>query len=340
MYWGESFWLWWLFAAPALALLMLASAWLSGRRLAALGDAPLVRSITSAPHVELRFVRGALAVLAAALATLALARPQWGVAFEEVQVRGIDLVLVVDVSNSMLAEDVKPSRVVRARLELRSLVEALQGNRIGLVAFAGDAWLLSPLTLDYGAVQTFLDMLEPPMFQPQGTAIGKALEEAVAAFGDRPDTSKVVLLVTDGEDLAGNPMEAVRAAKEKGIVVHTVGLGSFEGTPIPEYGEGGMRRYKRDQSGRQVETRLDETFLMAAARETGGLYLRASTRLDAGPLSRAIASMATQELDAQLRRQYTERYQWFLGFALLCLFCERTLAFVRPKSAPVLSENA
>jgi Ca-activated chloride channel family protein len=221
-------------------------------------------------------------------------------------------VLAVDVSTSMLAEDLKPNRITRTQVALQELLRTLEGNRIGLVAFAGDAHILCPLTLDYSAVELFLDLLNPLAFSPQGTRIGDAVRKSFDAFGDRPDTSKVLILLTDGEDHESEPVEAASEAAERGIILYAVGIAAPQGAPIPIKEEGLLDGYKKDDRGEIVVSRLDEETLKEMAAATGGLYLPGSGRM-------------RSRLDSEIRQQHKERYQWPLGIALACFLAETAL---------------
>lgn len=335
MRWVHPLYLWLLALAPLLPLALWASRRAARARLRRMGEAPLVESLAREESAPRRLARATLMALGWAGLALALARPQWGVAHEEVTVEGVDILFAVDVSTSMLARDVKPNRLVRARSALADLVKTLEGNRVGLIAFAGDANVLCPLTLDYGAVRMFLDVLDPLAFHPQGTNVSAAIRKAFRAFGDRPDTSKVIILLTDGESHQDNPVEAAKEAAERGIVIHTVGIGNPQGAPIPVEGGGGGAGYKRDAKGEMVLSRLDEATLQEIARVTGGIYILGEGHIDVDPLKEAVREMAASRLDASLREQHKERYQWPLGFALLCFLAEALLPARAARKQPV-----
>jgi Ca-activated chloride channel family protein len=255
---------------------------------------------------------------------LAAARPQFGTRVETVRRRGQDVMVALDLSNSMLAEDVAPNRLERARLAILRLLGRLDGDRIGLVAFAGDAFVQSPLTSDYAAAAMFLNAMDPEMMPVQGTNLGEAMRFALDALDQGAREDRVVLLVTDGEDHEGELEPQIRRATESGTKIHTVGIGSLEGVPIPEVDPGtGRRGFQRDEDGKVVTTRLDETTLRQIADATGGRYVRVApgtTALD--ELVDEIAAGEGEETDAREVTQYEEQFQIFLGLAVALLFLE------------------
>jgi Ca-activated chloride channel family protein len=317
--------LWLLLAAPLLPLAVWVSHRAARKRLHRMGDAVLLDGLVRAAPRRRGVLRLMLLTAGFVFAVLALARPQWGIAYEEVNVEGVDVVLAVDVSTSMLAEDLKPNRITRTQVALQELLRTLEGNRIGLLAFAGDAHVLCPLTLDYSAVELFLDLLNPLAFSPQGTRIGDAVRKSFDAFGDRPDTSKVLILLTDGEDHESEPVEAAREAAERGIIIYAVGIAAPQGAPIPLKEEGLLESYKKDDEGEIVLSRLDEETLKEMAAATGGLYLPGSGRINMEPLRKALEGLARSRLDSEIRQQHKERYQWPLGIALACFLAETAL---------------
>jgi Ca-activated chloride channel family protein len=232
--------------------------------------------------------------------------------------------VALDLSNSMLAEDVAPNRLERARLAILRLLGRLDGDRIGLVAFAGDAFVQSPLTSDYAAAAMFLNAMDPEMMPVQGTNLGEAMRFALDALDQGAREDRVVLLVTDGEDHEGELEPQIRRATESGTRIHTVGIGSLEGVPIPEVDPGtGRRGFQRDEDGNVVTTRLDETILRQIADATGGRYVRVTpgtTALD--ELVDEIAAGEGEETDAREVTQYEEQFQIFLGLAVALLFLE------------------
>lgn len=254
-------------------------------------------------------------------ALLALARPQWGARTEEIRRRGVDVILALDTSFSMNTEDVAPSRLQKAKAEIRSLIGKLRGDRVGLICFAGSAVLQCPLTLDYGAVAMFLDVADTQIVPDPGTSLAAAIATADASFIAGEKKYKVLVLFTDGEDLEGEIEAAVRKARAAGIVIHAIGIGTPEGRPIPvRDADGNVVEYRKDENGRVVVSRLDEANLARIAEATGGRYYRATTseeELDG--LCGEISGMEKKELDARLYRNLEERFQYPLAAALGCL---------------------
>jgi Ca-activated chloride channel family protein len=260
------------------------------------------------------------------LLVLALSGPQFGTKLEMATRKGIDVMLVLDVSRSMLAQDLNPSRLEHAKQQIRELLDELQGDRVGLVVFAGQAFVQCPLTLDYGAVEMFLNVLDVGMIPVQGTAIGDALRLATRCFDEGDSQHKVVVLFTDGEDHISEPLAAAEAAAEQGVKLFAIGLGTTDGELIPEQQEGGGLSYHKDQQGNYVKTRLDETALRAMALATDGDYFHSS--LAGGELrviGERIAQMDQKEFASTRFTQYEERFQIPLLLALLFFFAEAFL---------------
>jgi Ca-activated chloride channel family protein len=269
-------------------------------------------------------VKAILQLAAVAFLALAMARPQFGTRVETVRRQGQDIMVAVDLSTSMLAEDISPNRLDRARLAILRLIRNLDGDRIGLVAFAGDAFVQSPLTADYSAAAMFLSAMEPGMMPVQGTDLGEALRMSLDALDQGAREARLIVVVTDGEDHEGRIQEELQRAASGGVRIHTVGVGSTEGVPIPEFDAGGVRRgFKRDGEGNVVTTRLDDGTLRQVAQATGGRFVRVApgtTGLE--ELVDEIASGEGEELEAREVTQFEEQYQIFLGLALALLFAE------------------
>src|SRR2546427_10182987 len=228
--------LWWLFSLPILIGLFVLSFRRRRRALQALGDLPLMRRLSASTSLEKRIIKASLVVVAALFLIVALARPQWGAKLETVTRRGVDVIVAVDTSLSMLAEDVKPNRMAQARAAVGSFMDLLRGDRVGLVAFAGTSYVACPLTLDYTAARMFVDVLDVDLIPVQGTGIGDGIQTAPPGVRPGERRYKVLVLITDGEDHEGNVEAAARAAAAEGGVIYTVGVGSPSGEPIPQIG--------------------------------------------------------------------------------------------------------
>ena len=272
---------------------------------------PLWGRVVRRPDERWRLVRLALLLLGAAGVVVALARPQWGIVREKVEREGVDVVLVLDTSGSMATADVAPSRFFLARQALLQLVARLEGDRFALVAFEGEAYPLVPLTLDADALGLFLETVEPGIVPAPGTSLGVGLAKGLEAFVDQERRNKVMVLVSDGEDLEGEVEAAVRRAKEAGVVVYAVGVGTEGGQPVPDVdAEGRVTGYKRDESGGAVVSRLNLATLDAIARGTGGKAFRitpADTSLSG--LAAAIEGMEQKAMAREYSYRRKERFQ-------------------------------
>lgn len=266
-----------------------------------------------------RLVRHILLVLTVFFAVLALVRPQFGTRMELMKRKGLDVVIAVDVSLSMYAQDIQPNRLARAKHEIGRFVDALNGDRVGLVAFAGDAFIQCPLTLDYGATKMFLDILGPSLVSTPGTSLGEAIRVSLQAFDPKQRKYKVIVLLTDGEDHTGKFESWVNEAVSQGVKIYTVGIGSLQGVPIPLNSPDGSVSYKKDRDGNIVTTRLDEVALQKAALATGGQYYHASPgAFELGKVVAQINQMEKRELEAERFVQYEERYQIPLALSIIC----------------------
>ncbi|MGD8239670.1 MAG: VWA domain-containing protein [Armatimonadota bacterium] len=318
-----------LWAVGAAGLLIAWGARARARALARFGAPALIARLAGSISPRRRRARAALVLVGMALVVLALARPQLGTRVETLQRRGIDIVVAVDCSESMAAEDVKPSRLETARREIRGLLSRLRGDRIGIVAFAGTAFTQCPLTLDYLAAEVLLDGLGTDLIPTPGTRLGPAIGTAIKAFQGKPGKHKAIVLITDGEDHAGagsalaEPLAAAERAAEAGVVIHTIGVGGARGEPIPLYDDSGARTgYKKDQSGKVVLSALNDRQLKRIASASGGRYYpAASGELGLDEIYRHLSRMEQKEIGTRRFTEHAERYQWALvpGIVLLCI---------------------
>ncbi len=309
---------------PLAAVLMWYGRSARRRAMRRFGDLALVRQLGDTVDHRARAWKNALLLAVLALAVMAMARPQFGSRVETVRREGMDIVVALDLSASMLAEDIAPNRLQRSKLEIQRLIEQLDGDRIGLIAFAGQAFRQSPLTSDYAAARLFLNAMDTDLMPVQGTDLGAAIELGLDAFSEAPVEERVIIVVTDGEDHEGGIDAAVRRAADAGVTIHAVGVGSADGVPIPEAGGGGATgRFKRDEAGSVVTTRLDEGTLRRIATQTGGRLFRSTP--EASELTELIAEIAAlggREIDAREVTQYEEQFQIFLGAAIILLLLE------------------
>ena len=333
--------LWGLLGLPVLIGLFVLSFRRRRRALEAFGDLRLLKRLSASASLERRMIKASFVVVAALFLILALARPQWGAKLETVTRRGVDVIVAVDTSLSMLAEDVKPNRMAQARAAVGSFMDLLRGDRVGLdgrervpwtarvglVAFAGMAYVACPLTLDYTAARMFVDVLDVDLIPVQGTAIADAIQTATAAFRPGERRYKVLVLITDGEDHEGNVAAAAGAAAAEGITIYTVGVGSPGGEPIPlRNARGDIIGYKEDREHRKVTSRLGETDLETVALATGGRYFRSTPEgLELHRVYEEISRMDQRTLSGRTMSAYEERYQFPLGTAILFLLVEAAL---------------
>lgn len=268
-----------------------------------------------------------LIILAFVLLVIGITDPQIGSKLEKVKREGIDLMLVLDVSNSMLAEDIKPNRLERSKMAISSLIDNLQGDRLGIIIFAGNAYKQLPLTTDYSAAKLFLSAVDTKIVPTQGTAIGEAIEMATQSFGDT-EHNKAIIIITDGENHEDDAINAARSAIEQGVKVFTIGMGLPEGSPIPIYNAYGNRTgFKKDREGKTVVTKLNEDMLRQIAAAGEGAYARAnnaSTGLR--KLFEEISQIEKKEIETKQFTDYEDRFQIYLAFALLLLIVELIIA--------------
>jgi len=291
------------------------------------GVPQVLQRLTEGASSAKPLLRGALILGAAALLVVALANPQIGTRMEEVKQEGVDLFILLDVSLSMKAEDLKPNRLDKSKLEIRNLIDRLAGDRVGLIVFAGDAYMQFPLTTDYSAASLFLDVVDVDAVPNPGTNIGAAITRALESFDFNETTTKVVVVITDGESTEGDAFEAAEEATQKGVLLYTIGLGSPSGAPIPVYGAGGRMDFKRDRMGNVVVSRLDEGALERIATIGGGKYFRGTTAQDElDEIYRAINALQKREFGVKRFTDFEDRFQFFLVGGLILMVLEVLLS--------------
>jgi len=298
--------------------------WANRRReaaLARLGNPTLVQRLSATVNWRGRRWRNLLWFVTLLMLMVSLARPQWGTETQEVEQEGIEVMVALDVSNSMLAQDIKPDRLSRAKLEIADLMNRLGGDEIGLVLFSGASFIQFPLTSDYATARSFLDNARPEVISRPGTAIGDAIRTAMTGFDYNRSSQKVIVLITDGEDHKANALAVAQQAAGQDIMLYTIGFGSPQGEPIPEYNaQGEVVGFKRDQQGEVVLSKLDEATLQQIAQVGNGRYFRASA--DGSELDALVGELNTLQkakLATQLETWGIERFQNFLLVALLAL---------------------
>lgn len=251
---------------------------------------------------------------------IAIANPQMGTKYEKVKRSGVDVMIALDVSKSMLAEDLKPSRLERSKQFISRFIEQLQNDRIGLSVFAGKAYLQMPITIDYTAAKLFLQNINTDIVPTQGTAIAEAIELSTEAFNKDEKKHKVLVIISDGENHEGNVLEAVEKATEQGVKIYTIGVGSPKGAPIPQYKNGVQADFKRDENGNIVLSKLNETALQQVAIQGDGKYFRLSSGTEEiNAVVNEIAGMEKKNFEEKMFTDYEDQFQYFIliGFLLL-----------------------
>jgi len=321
MTFGTPQWLWGLLLIPLLVALFIRSEQRGLKRLQEFVSARLLPQLAGTVNRPRRILRFALQLLGLALAIVSLAQPRWGYTFEDVKRKGLDLLIAVDTSRSMLSNDVPPNRLDRVKLAIQDLIGQLQGDRVGLIAFAGRAFLQAPLTIDYDAVVEALNDLDTKTIPEGGTNISSAITLATQSFGKSAMGNRALVIFTDGEELSGDAVKTAKEAADAGVRIFTVGVGTPQGSLIPVTSDDGQTSFVKDSAGQVVKSKLDDKRLREIAQATGGFYLH----LENGPRSmqqiqnEGLAKMQAAEMDVRLSRRPIERYEWPLGAALLAL---------------------
>lgn len=324
MEWGQAKNFIWLWSVFAVGVVFLVSSWRKGLEIGRFGDAELVRRLISSFSPFKRFLKRMFILATVFFIVLALCQPHFKKRDVFVERKGIDVVIAVDVSNSMLAKDIPPSRLEKAKLELSGLIDKLKTDRVGIVAFAGEAFIQCPLTLDKNAVKLFLSTVSPSLVRLQGTDITKALQVSAQAFGEKNEGGKVIILLTDGEGHEDDPLETVKKAYEKGIHIYTIGIGTPDGSTLPGEANQG---YKKDRKGEVVLSRLNEGLLKAIAKNAGGEYYRSSRgEVEVERIVSSLGKLTQKDFQSQWLAEYEENYQFFVFLAILLLMVEQILS--------------
>ena len=256
------------------------------------------------------------------LGIIMLAQPQFGSKMEDLRKEGVEVIIALDISNSMLAQDLQPDRLTRAKHAISRLVDNLENDRVGLIVFAGGAYIQIPVTTDYASAKMFLSSITPEMAPRQGTSVGAAIELGIRSFTQGDEKSKAMIIITDGEDHEDDPVAAAREAAKAGIVIHAVGIGTERGAPIPVV-VNGRSDFLRDVEGNTVITRLNEDILKQIAIEANGIYVNANNaNIGLDEVLREIKKMDRQEFEGAVYTEYNDQFQIFAAIALLLLIIE------------------
>lgn len=306
---------------PALAILY----WISLRRkkkaLQRFGDMDIISQLMPYASFSRPVYKFVLLMVALTFLILSIAGPQFGSKLQKIKRKGIEVVIALDVSNSMLAADIQPNRLERAKRAISKMVDRLHNDKIGIIVFAGDAYTQLPITTDYASAKLFLSSINTDIVPIQGTAIGAAVDLATRSFTPESEASKAIIVITDGENHEDDAVAAAQTAQEQGIVVHTIGMGLAQGAPIPEKGRAG--EYRRDKDGKIVISKLDEAMLQQIARAGQGIYIRANnTTTGLNTLFKEMNKMDKSELEQRTYSDYDEKFQYIIALVILLLLVE------------------
>lgn len=317
----------WFFAAiPFLVILFIFARYARKRSLMNFGDDSLIKRLMpdlSNQKVYLKFI---ILIFAVSSIIIGLMNPQMGTKMEEVKREGIEIMIAVDVSNSMLAEDIKPSRIERAQQSLLSLIDKLYNDKIGIVLFAGDSFLQLPLTTDYSAAKLLISTISTDLIATQGTAIGLAIELAMESFSEE-EVNKVLIIISDGENHEDDALSIAEEASDKGIYINTIGMGSPEGAPIPIYESGARVGFRKDKSGSTVLTKMNPAMLQQIASTGDGRFIQAGTsELDLESLINELSKIEKTEFESKKFTEFDDWFQYFFAAAFILLLIETILS--------------
>lgn len=297
------------------------------KALAAYGEVEVIKQLFPDVSKSKRIWKFILYLIAFTFLIIGIINPQVGTKLEEVKRSGADLMICLDVSNSMKAEDLQPNRLEKAKQSISKLVDKLEGDRIGIIVFGGQAYVQLPITTDYAAAKLFLNSISTDMIPTQGTAIGNAIDLAMESFGKDEGKNKAIIVITDGENHEDDAIRTSEAAAEKGVSIHTIGMGSAEGSPIPIYRGDTREGFRKDKEGNTIVTKLNEQALQEIAAAGNGIYVRASNS-DAGlrNVLDEINKLEKKQFESKMYSDYEDRFQWFISAALLFLLIETVLS--------------
>ncbi|MBU0763959.1 MAG: VWA domain-containing protein [Bacteroidetes bacterium] len=303
---------------PVVALLFVIAVRTRRRNLQRFGDSAVIFSLIPEQSSSRPVTKFVFVIMAMVMLFFGIACPQFGSKLEEVKREGVELIIALDVSNSMLAEDIQPNRLERAKRAVSKLIDRLHNDKIGLIVFAGQAYTQLPITLDYAAAKMFLSTVTTDAIPIQGTAIGAAIEQATESFSTENDKNKAIIIITDGENHEDNAVEAASTAASRGIIVHTIGMGLPKGAPIPVRMGFGQRDFRRDKEGNVVITKLDETMLQQIAAAGNGNYIRANnTTTGLNALFEELDKMEKQEFETTMFADYENKFRGLFAMALI-----------------------
>lgn len=327
--------LWLLIVVLLLVVLFIASNMASVKALARFGNIALLRPLMSGVSKQKRNIKFILQIIALVSMIVAGARPQFGSKLETVKKEGVEVMVCLDISNSMLAEDISPNRLEKSKRMLTRMMDQMQNDQVGLIVFAGDAVVQLPITNDYVSAKMFLESISPENISAQGTAIGSAINLAVRSFTPKEESSKAIILITDAENHEDDASGAAAAAYEKGIPTHVIGVGSTQGTVIPD-GSGRRNSPRKDSKGNPITTRLDEAIARQVAEAGHGVYAHADNSNSAiNAVVETLHQMKAAELESHVYAEYDDQFFWFALIAFLCLLAN---LFITDRANPMFAK--
>lgn len=320
---GNPEYLYLLLILPVLVLLFVLGQYYKKMALKKFGDMSVIEQLmpfVSKTKPVLKFIFLSIAII---FIIFALSDPQFGSKLEKVKRKGAEIIIALDVSNSMLAEDIKPNRLERAKQAISKLIDNMENDRIGLIVFAGDSYIQIPVTSDFSAAKMFLSSINTNIVSKQGTAIGSAIDLAMNSFTPESEMEKALIVITDGENHEDDAIKAAKLAQEKGITVHTIGMGSPQGAPIPLQKGFGQTVFQKDKDGNTVISKLDQRTLQEVATNGGGVFIRASnTQTGLNKLFERINKMEKKEMEEKIYTEFEHRFQYLLGIALFFILLD------------------
>lgn len=318
----NEFYLWLLLLIPALIVIHYLLLYYRKKKINKLGDNYLIFKLMPTYSGIRQNLKFWILIASLVLIIFSLSRPQFGSKIDKAQRKGVDLMICFDVSRSMLAEDIQPSRIERSKQALLKLIDELNNDRIGIVVFAGKSFIQLPITNDYGAAKMFIDRISTDIVEQQGTAIGAAIDLALSSYNLEEESvnSRAIIVITDGENFEDDAIAAAEEAMKKNVKVHAIGVGSMEGSPIPIVRANGQVDYHRDSQGNVVVSKMDEPYLQKLAASGKGIYVRASTSdMGLSKIMNEIDKMDKKEYDSVEYTDYDDAFYYFLALALFLL---------------------
>lgn len=312
------------FAALPVMLILVIWYFISRRKkLKRLGESNLISALVPYSSRRKRIIKTILFMLGFSSLVIALCNLQTGSKLTEVKREGADIIVCIDVSNSMMAQDLSPDRLTRAKYALEKMIDGLEGDRLGLVIFAGEAYVQLPITTDYSAAKLFLESIGPGMVPVQGTNVSDAIIKASESFSNDEGKNRAIILITDGENHDSEALKAAEDANKKGIMISTIGIGSEKGVPIPLIENGVVKGYRKDKEGQTVITKLNVNLLKSIASKANGVFVQASQAdVGLGAVLDKIGELDKAQIENKMYTDYEDQFQWFLGLALILFFIE------------------